>query len=393
MKGNEISGFNLQTPNAMRKHIALVGKTNAGKSSLLNALCGQDVSLVTDTPGTTTDPVYKAMEIPEVGAVTFIDTAGFEDVSRLGNERMKRTEEALKKADAIILLFDKTDHVSNLSLYERLNKFEVPLIYVLNKIDEGEVALEYEFATEIIPLSAKNNQNINLLLQALSVVLKSEERCITRDLVKAGDVVVLVMPQDMQAPKGRLILPQVQTIRELLDRKCLVMTTTADMFKELLNKIVQIDLVITDSQVFKQVNEMLPKTVKLTSFSVLFAAYKGDIEYFVRSADIIDSLNEQSKILIAEACTHAPKEEDIGTVKIPKLLRDRFGNMHIDFVRGNDFTHNIKAYDLVIHCGACMFNRQHVLHRVRLCKESNVPLTNYGIAIAKLTGILDRIIV
>lgn len=393
MKANEISVSNLQSPAALRKHIALVGKTNSGKSSLLNALCNQEVSLVSELAGTTTDPVYKAMELAQVGAVTYIDTAGFEDSSSLGKERVRRTMEALKKADVILLLLDKEDHQSNLDLYARTNQFEVPVVVVLNKVDEGDAQFPYEFAGDIIRVSAKEHKNIDLLLNRLGKILKSEESYITRDLVKQGDVVLLVMPQDIQAPKGRLILPQVQTIRELLDRKCLVLSATTDMLPDMLKAANKIDLVITDSQAFHEVDRILPKNMRLTSFSVLFAGYKGDIDYFIQSARNIDSLNEHSKVLISEACTHAPKEEDIGTVKIPNLLRRKYGNMQIDFVRGNDFAQNIRDYDLVIHCGACMFNRQYVLNRVKLCKEHNVPLTNYGITIAKINGILDRIVV
>lgn len=393
MKANETSAFSLQSPAALRKHIALIGKTNAGKSSLLNALCNQDAALVSEIAGTTTDPVYKAMELFGVGAVTYIDTAGFEDVSELGQERIKRTMEALKKADAIVFLLDKDDHISNMELYERINVFEVPIVPVINKIDEGDSSLNYEFSKDVIKVSAKTKYNIDLLLEKLASILKTEESYITRDLVKQGDVVLLVMPQDIQAPKGRLILPQVQTIRELLDRKCLVLSTSTDMLPQMLRVVPKIDLVITDSQAFHQVDAILPKEMRLTSFSVLFAGYKGDIEYFIQSANVIDTLDENSRVLISEACTHAPKEEDIGTIKIPNMLRKKYGNMKIDFVRGTDFAENIENYDLVIHCGACMFNRQHVLNRVRLCKQKQVPLTNYGITIAKLNGILDRIIV
>ncbi|MDD6920520.1 MAG: 50S ribosome-binding GTPase [Eubacteriales bacterium] len=408
-----------QTPRAIRKHIVIAGNTNSGKSTLLNALCDQEVALISNIKGTTTDPVYKNIELRGVGAVTLVDTAGFGDDTKLGEKRLMATREALKKADVILLVLEDNLEESS-KLYFELSEYETPIIPVYNlreiaeyeKIEQNKssklekfsevstFSFDNEikkfksaiFADDIIAVNAKTGAGIDALLQKLSVLLKEEEVFITRNLVKRGDSVLLVMPQDIQAPKGRLILPQVQTIRELLDRGCIVSCVTTDSFRDALNNIKNVDLVITDSQAFKIVDEILPKEVRLTSFSVLFAGYKGDIGAFIEGAKAIDSLNKNSRVLIAEACAHAPSEEDIGRVKIPALLKKKYGDMHIDFVRGVDFVDEDSNYDLIIHCGGCMFNSKYMMNRLKLTDKLNIPMTNYGITIAKLAGILDRVV-
>lgn len=388
------------TPNANRLHIALFGRRNSGKSSLINALTGQDIALVSDTPGTTTDPVTKAMEIHGIGACLFIDTPGFDDEGELGEMRISRTLKAIEKTDIALMICEGNDS-EELRWIELLKERNIPIILLLNKIDirdnAAQLAAQIEQQYHLRPLlvSAKHQTGIEAIRQAILEKLPADfgQQSITGELVAENDLVLLVMPQDIQAPKGRLILPQVQTIRELLDKKCLVMSCTTDKLPETLRALSRPPkLIITDSQVFKTVYEQKPEESKLTSFSVLFAGYKGDIHYYVESAAAIDALTESSRILIAEACTHAPLSEDIGRVKLPRLLRNRIGEkLQIDIVAGTDFPQDLSPYALVIHCGACMFNRKYVLSRIERARRQDVPMTNYGVAIAHLTGILDRI--
>lgn len=388
------------TPHSDRLHIALFGRRNSGKSSLINALTGQDVAVVSDTPGTTTDPVLKAMEMHGIGPCLFIDTPGYDDEGELGEMRIARTLKATEKAD-IALLLCHPDMSEELLWIKRLKEKHIPVILLLSKADTledaGCIAATIESKTGDSPLivSAHTRQGIEDIRRAIIRQLPEDfgTQSITGDLVSAGDLVLLVMPQDIQAPKGRLILPQVQTLRELLDKKCLVVSCTTDQLEGTLQALsYPPKLIITDSQVFKTVYEQKPAESKLTSFSVLFAAYKGDIGYYTASAATIGTLNETSRILIAEACTHAPLSEDIGRVKLPRLLRKRIGEgLQIDIVSGNDFPENLEQYDLIIQCGACMFNRKYVLSRIAQAKEQGVPMTNYGIAIAWLSGILDKI--
>lgn len=388
------------TPNANRLHIALFGRRNSGKSSLINALTGQDIALVSDTPGTTTDPVTKAMEIHGIGACLFIDTPGFDDVGELGEMRISRTLKAIEKTDIALMICEGNDS-EELRWIELLKEKNIPIILLLNKIDIRDNAaqlaaqIEEEYHLRPLLVSAKHQTGIEAIRQAILEKLPADfgQQSITGTLVAENDLVLLVMPQDIQAPKGRLILPQVQTIRELLDKKCLVMSCTTDKLPETLRALSRPPkLIITDSQVFPTVYEQKPEESKLTSFSVLFAGYKGDIQYYVKSAAAIDTLTESSHILIAEACTHAPLSEDIGRVKLPRLLRNRIGEkLQIDIVAGTDFPHDLSPYALIIHCGACMFNRKYVLSRIERARRQNVPMTNYGVALAHLTGILDRI--
>ena len=388
------------TPRANRLHIALMGRTNSGKSSLVNALTGQDTALVSALPGTTTDPVMKSMEIHGIGACTFIDTPGFDDVSELGEKRIERTEKAMEKAD-IVLMLCQPDMTEELTWLKRLQSKKIPVVLILNKIDirdnaEGDSAVIKEKCGERpVLVSALNGDGMEEIRNAITASMPEDydAQSITGSLVEEGDLVLLVMPQDLQAPKGRLILPQVQTMRELLDKRCLVMSCTTDKLSLTLQAMAYPPkLIITDSQVFNTVYELKPAESMLTSFSVLFAAYKGDIDYYVQSAPTIGQLTENSKVLIAEACTHVPLNEDIGRVKLPRLLRQKIGeNLHIDITAGNDFPKDLNGYDLVIQCGACMFNRKHVLSRIEQAKAQQIPMTNYGIALAYLGGILDKI--
>lgn len=388
------------TPNANRLHIALFGRRNSGKSSLINALTGQDIALVSDTPGTTTDPVTKAMEVHGIGACLFIDTPGFDDEGELGEMRISRTLKAIEKTDIALMICEGNDS-EELRWIGLLKERNIPIILLLNKIDirdnAAQLAAQIEQQYHLRPLlvSAKHQTGIEAIRQAILEKLPADfgQQSITGALVAENDLVLLVMPQDIQAPKGRLILPQVQTIRELLDKKCLVMSCTTDKLPETLRALSRPPkLIITDSQVFPTVYEQKPKESKLTSFSVLFAGYKGDIQYYVKSATAIDTLTESSRVLIAEACTHAPLSEDIGRVKLPRLLRNRIGEkLQIDIVAGTDFPHDLSPYALIIHCGACMFNRKYVLSRIERARRQSIPMTNYGVAIAHLTGILDRI--
>lgn len=389
------------TPRAERLHIGLFGKRNSGKSALLNALTNQEVAVVSSVAGTTTDPVYKSMELHGIGPCVFIDTAGFDDEGKLGNLRIEQTLRAVERTDIALMICTDSNIEQEIQWSNRLKDKKIPIIWILNKSDilenaEAEmIAIEQKTGQVPLLVSARLKQGIEPIRQSIQDKMpdESQQTSILGKLVKSGDIIMLVMPQDIQAPKGRLILPQVQTIRELLDRKCIVMSCTTDKLDETLRALANPpQLIITDSQVFKTVYEKKPEATKLTSFSVLFARYKGDIDYFIQGANTIEQLTESSKVLIAEACTHAPLKEDIGRVKIPRLLRTRIGSgLQIDIVSGTDFPQDLSGYDLIIHCGACMFNRKYVLNRVNSAKEQHIPMTNYGVTIAYLAGILDKI--
>lgn len=390
-----------ETPSANRIHIGFYGKRNSGKSSLLNAFAGQEVSIVSQEAGTTTDPVNKPMEIHGLGACVLMDTAGFDDVGELGESRIGKTKKAAERTDIALLLCGDGNLDEEERWYRKFRENRTPVIPVINKADiRGDIGklsalIKERFGEEAVPVSAKEGSGLEELKERMLRALPEDyaQRSITGDLAKAGDTVLLVMPQDIQAPKGRLILPQVQTIRELLDKKCLVMSVTTDGLDDALAALKEAPkLIITDSQVFRTVYEKKPPESILTSFSVLFAAQKGDIDYYRQSAEAIGALTENSRVLIAECCTHAPLTEDIGRVKLPRMLRQKYGEgMNIEIVSGTDFPEELGGYDLVIQCGACMFNRKYVLARIERAKRQGVPMTNYGVAIAYLTGILDQI--
>ena len=407
-----------------RLHIAFFGPVNSGKSTLVNAICGQEVSLVSSQPGTTTDPVRKTVELPGLGPCVLIDTAGLDDESLLGPERRRRTLAILDETDVAVLVVSGSLTSQTLGRWEQnsgVNGSNVPGLRTLAQ------------AAGIPTLTYTRGESVESLLERIrQLAPKEEERFLTGNLVKAGDCVLLVMPQDSEAPKGRLILPQVQVIRELLDRGCIPVCCTPDSLAKAVETVTP-RLVITDSQVFGLVNRTIPAEWPLTSFSILLAGAKGDLKAFLEGAGAIDRLQPGDRVLIAEACTHVPDTEDIGRVKIPALLqsyvagegiglktrghprpRKREGPIEdgkgrseseggfetyasasviIDIAAGNDFPEDLSPYALIIHCGACVATRTLVQHRIKKALLAGVPITNYGIALAKLTGILDRIVI
>lgn len=414
-----------ETPGGNRLHIGIFGRTNSGKSAFINAFTKQEVSIVADVAGTTTDPVYKAMEVHPLGPCIIIDTAGFDDESELGARRVEKTRLAAEKTEIAVILISGEESAGGASdvraekhdrsgascgqfideeelrWYRFFKEKNTPVLLVLNKADIRENAdellaqIKKETGEDALLVSAKTGGGIEAFKEALTRKLPENygNRMITGELVSEGDLVLLVMPQDIQAPKGRLILPQMQTIRELLDKKCLVMSVTTDKLVSALATAKEPPkLIVTDSQVFGYVYEHKPAESMLTSFSVLFAAYKGDLPYYVEGAKQIDALTPDSRVLIAECCTHAPLAEDIGREKIPRMLRKRFGEtLSVELVSGTDFPQDLSGYDLIIQCGACMFNRKYVLSRIDRAKAQQIPMTNYGVTIAHLTGILDKI--
>ena len=390
-----------ETPRANRLHIAIFGRRNSGKSTLINALTGHETSVTSPVAGTTTDPVYKSMEISGIGPCVLIDTAGFDDEGELGTLRIARTQDAMEKTDIAVIVCCTEDFTLEAQWGEALRKKKCSIIPVINKTDlYNGIDLLAEKAEKIfnakpVCVSALKKEGMEALLEALRRAIPPdwENPDLTDGLAQKGDSVLLVMPQDIQAPKGRLILPQVQTIRSLLDKGCIVTSVTADQLEEGLASFKEPpDLIITDSQVFPLIWAKKPSASRLTSFSILMARNKGDIHTFLEGAKAIDRLTEHSKVLVAEACTHAPLSEDIGREKIPRLLRKKAGQgLQIDMVSGPDFPENLAQYDLIIHCGACMFNRKYVLSRLEKAVAAGVPITNYGVALAKLSGILEQI--
>ena len=393
----------MKEPDSIRLQIGIFGRTNSGKSSLLNFLTDQEFSIVSDRAGTTADPVRKTMELPETGPCVFIDTAGFDDKTELGNLREQKTLEALKKSDVLLAVFS-ADTIDDSSWYETLRAAGKPVVPVLTKYKKTDE----ELLKKITELTGRKTLAVNSyersgkeqLLAAIKEAVPDDfnSRSLTQNLCAEGDCVLLVMPQDIQAPKGRLILPQVQVMRELLDKKCSVVSCTTDKFLETVNRLkMPPDLIITDSQVVKYVYDNKPASCPLTTFSILMAAFKGNIKQFTEDAAVIPALNSESKILIAEACTHSPLKEDIGREKIPAMLRKLNPDIKIDFVRGTDFPEQLtdkegrKKYDLIIHCGACMFTRTYMLQRQKEAQKAGIPLTNYGIFISAFSGILEKI--
>ena len=385
-----------QVPASERIHIGFFGARNAGKSSLVNALTGQEVSIVSEVAGTTTDAVRKSMELLPLGAVMLADTAGFDDDdAALGMQRIERTKRELYRTDLAVLVVDAVRGIGETEqrLIDLFEQEHTPYLTALNQCDRLTERAE-TLPPHTLYVSAKTGEGVQEFKEALGALAEAPaERFIVRDLVRAGDTVVLVTPIDGSAPKGRLILPQVQTIRDLLDHKCLVMSCTTDKLEDTLAALARPPkLIITDSQVFRTVYDKKPEESLLTSFSVLFAEYKGDFAYYKESAAAIASLTEESKVLIAECCTHAPLKEDIGREKIPNMLKKRIGaGLTVDIVSGTDFPKDLSNYDLIIQCGACMFNKKYVMTRIERAKEQNVPMSNYGVVIAYLSGILDKI--
>lgn len=384
-----------------RLRIGIYGASNSGKSTLLNAITGQQTSLVSAEKGTTTDPVRKVMEIPSLGPILWIDTPGFDDPSILGQEREQLAEASLKEVDLALILLSQNEEDDR--WIELLKAKKVPFIPLLPKRDQKQydestiLAVEKQAEIRPIPFSSRIPQDVDRIIETIDHFFqekRSQERTITGDLCKAGDLVVLVMPQDASAPKGRLILPQVQTIRELLDKQCTPVCTTPETFLPTLASFAKKpDIIITDSQCFRYVYDHTPKDIPLTSFSILFAALKGDVQEFLDGAKKLSLLSSNARILIAEACTHAPQNEDIGRVKLPMMLRKRWGNdLQIEIRSGKEFPDDLTPYDIIIHCGACMFNRTLVMNRVKLAQAQNVAITNYGMAIAYLTDILDKVV-
>lgn len=386
------------TPNANRKHIGIYGNTNSGKSSLMNKILGQEVSLVSRVEGTTTDPVQKAMELIPFGPILLIDTAGLEDKSELGSVRIKKSYEYLKRLDFAIYVVDgnNIDFDTYKVWKKEANKYNVKHMVVVNKIDlltEEEKNSIKKLFNDVIFTSVKNNEGIESLKEELIKNLEQEEedKPIVGDLLPYGSKVVLVVPIDSEAPKGRIILPQVQVIRDCLDHGIKTYVVRDTELNEAINELHDIDLVITDSQAFKEVESIIPKEMNLTSFSILFARQKGELSEFLEGTKKLDTLNPNDKVLICESCTHNVSHEDIGRVKIPRMLKKiAGGDINIEYKVGYDFDESIEEYDLIIHCGACMVNRKSVINKINTCKEKNIPITNYGMVIAYFTGILDR---
>lgn len=381
-----------------RIHIGIFGKVNSGKSSLINLLAAREVSIVSDREGTTTDSVYKSMEFLELGPVTIMDTPGVCDKSFLGKLREQRLERDIEKADIAIILFSDSDIGRELELIKKLKKSKILL--VINKVDilsaqekENIYKNLKDLPFKIIEISTKEKNGIEELKKEL-VKLKPEEAPLIFDgLVKKGDRVLLIMPQDIAAPKKRLILPQVESIRELLDREALLYIAKVENMEDMLSSLKEApDLIVTDSQVFQDVYKLKPEKSKLTSFSVLFAKMKGDIYTYIKGTEVFSKIDENSKILIAECCTHAPLSEDIGRVKIPNMLKKKYGeNLQVDFQSGASLPKDIEKYDLIIQCGGCMLTRNNILNRIEKAKVLNVPITNYGLTIAYFKKILDKI--
>lgn len=386
---------------SMRLHIGVFGRTNVGKSSLLNKITNQEVSIVSDIAGTTTDVVEKSMELLPVGPVTFLDTAGLDDETELSIQRIEKTMKVVNRIDVAVVVcdFNGIGKFEN-DLIEKFKELKIPYLIVVNKCDLAPKSFHIDLKPElsnIIYTSVKKDDKIVFKFKEALVNLLPEDFVnspkIVGDLVPAKSTVILVIPIDKEAPKGRIILPQVQTLRDLLDNNCLSYVVKESELKDALDNLkTPPALVVTDSQAFKKVSEIVPENVSLTSFSILFARLKGDLDEFVNGAKAIENLNDGDMVLILESCTHHAIEDDIGRVKIPNLLRKKTGkNLVIHNYAGHDFP-DIKDYKLIIHCGACMTNRREVLSRVLIANQNNVPITNYGVVISYCLGILPRAI-
>lgn len=394
----------LSTTKGLRLHIGFFGKRNAGKSSLVNKIIGQELSVVSNVKGTTTDVNQKSMELLPVGPVTLLDTAGIDDIGELGSLRVEKTKKALLRCDVVVFVsdFEPLTEIEKNFLSEIKNK-NIPIISVINKNDLGQInPLDFEFLVQNanVVLNTSAIKKDNFVVEFISSLIKIvpdefvNSKIIMSDIVHENETAVLVIPIDKEAPKGRIILPQVNAIREMLDNNSISIVVTPDKLKQAIdNQKIKPKLVVCDSQAFKEVAENVPDDIMLTSFSILFARLKGDLKTLYLGAEKIDKLKDDDTILILESCSHHPVEDDIGRVKIPKLLR-AYTNKKLNFEHysGHDFPTSIEKYSLIIHCGACMTTRREVLNRINIAKENNVEITNYGITIAKCLGILKRAI-
>ncbi len=394
----------MKTLKSLRLHIGIFGKTNVGKSAFLNRITNQDISIVSEIAGTTTDVVEKSMELLPVGAVVFLDTAGINDTTALGKERIEKTMKVINRTDVAVIICDyKGFDEYEIGLVKKFEELKIPFMVVVNKSDVEEisdVALEKVKSvvgenTPILKTSATSDKEIVFKFKAKLVKMLPEDFVnspkIVGDLVSPKSTVILVIPIDKEAPKGRIILPQVQTIRDLLDSDCLSYSVKVSELAEAINNLKESPaLVVTDSQAFREVSQIVPENIPLTSFSILFARLKGDLKAFAEGAKAIDELKDGDKVLILESCTHHAIEDDIGRVKIPNLLLKKTGkNLVIENYAGHDLP-DISKYNLIIHCGACMTNRREVLSRILLANEKGIPITNYGMTISYCLGIMDR---
>jgi len=390
------------TPQSVRVHIGLFGKRNAGKSSVINAITNQEAAIVSDVAGTTTDPVFRPMEILPIGPCVLIDTAGLDDVGELGELRINKSLDVLSKTDIALLVVDSNIGISkeDLSLIKDFKSKNIPHVVVLNKADKlqnksqalDKINKTINAPTVLVSATCKTGIE-NLKKEIINVMPKGiNEFKLVSDLIEPDDFVVLVIPIDKAAPKGRLILPQQQVIRDILDTGAMAIITKEDSLSQTLSNLSKKPkLVITDSQVFERVDKDTPSDIPLTSFSILFARAKGDLDELIKGANYIDKLKDGDKILVAEGCTHHRQDDDIGTFKIPNMIKQRTKkDITFDFTSGISFSHNLEDYALIVHCGACMMNRSAMLSRIQDAKELNVPIVNYGVLIASVKGILDR---
>ena len=391
------------TPMSERVHIGFFGKRNAGKSSVMNAVTGQDLAVVSDVKGTTTDPVYKSMELLPLGPVVMMDTPGIDDEGELGNLRVKKSYQVLNKTDAAVLVIDGTEGVSSedKALMERIRKKEIPFVVAINKIELSDPAAEETVKTElalkedqVAAVSAATGEGIFELKERIAAIAETEEseKYLVRDLLNPSDIAVLVVPIDSAAPKGRLILPQQQTIRDILEAGAISVVVKETELKDALKKLgTKPKMVITDSQAFSQVSADTPDDILLTSFSILFARYKGNLEQAVAGVTALDGLEDGDTVLISEGCTHHRQCDDIGTVKIPRWIREYTGKeIKIETTSGTEFPDDLTKYKLIIHCGGCMLNEREMKYRLSCAADQGVPMTNYGIMIAYVKGILKR---
>ncbi len=393
-----------ETPRGNRVHIAFFGRRNAGKSSIINSLTGQELSVVSEVLGTTTDPVYKSMEILPIGPVVLIDTAGLDDEGELGALRIEKTMDVLNKTDLALLVIDAENGITSFEKkwVKKINEKKIPIVGILNKTDLVEISdielrkMEEELSLPLVMVSAAHKLGMEDLKSAMIAKLPDDDDKfkLVGDLISPSDFVVLVVPIDKAAPKGRLILPQQQVIRDILEADAMCVVTKEFELKETLERLgTKPKLVITDSQVFSKVSADTPKDVLLTSFSILMARYKGDLIELIRGAKTLDHLEHGDRILIAEGCTHHKQSDDIATVKIPRWIRQYTGKqIEIEYASGMSYPKNVEEYKLIVHCGGCMLNRREVCHRIETAKKHEVPIVNYGVLIAYVQGIMPRIL-